>query len=213
MIHPPRFLRADPANVLRSPAPGSEPRPTRGSRPLFAAALSLLVAITLSLGGALAPEAGAQEQPAPKPVSKSYRKIVRDLLEMSGAQMAGEQVAYSVAQETLGAIASTGTEITEEIQKIVLEDALKEFGGTFGDIDYLTDLYAPIYADQLTESEVSALRDFYRSPAGQKALAALPAIAQAAMYSLQQASLEKVPGFQAQVDARLREAGVIVVPE
>ena len=176
-------------------------------------ALALLLLVSPLALGVLTLQARAEEPAKKKEISASYKKIVRGLLETSGAQMTGEQVAYSVAQETLGTIASTGTPITEEIQKIVVEGALQEFGGKFGDLDYLTSLYAPLYAEHLTEPEIRALLTFYQSPAGKKALVALPQVMQGAMYSLQQASLEKLPDFQVKVDERLREAGIVVVPE
>lgn len=147
-----------------------------------------------------------------EPVSDDYRKKLSILLEVTGAQAAGEQVAYAIAQEALGAIAASGTEITEQIQQIVVEEALVQFPPKFGDIQYLTELYAPLYSEHLTEKDLDALVAFYQSPVGQKTLAALPLIGQSGAMALQQASYEQVPAFQQKVDEKMRAAGIIVTP-
>jgi hypothetical protein len=157
----------------------------------------------------------AEEQPAaaaPATVSASYKKTLSTLLDITGARIAGEQVAYAVAQETLGAIAATGTEITEEIQKIVVDEALAEIVPKFSDIEYLTSLYAPFYVGHLDEADLAGLVEFYQSPLGQKTLAVLPVVGQNSAIALQQASLEQMPAFQQKVDGKLRAAGVTVSP-
>jgi hypothetical protein len=147
-----------------------------------------------------------------KPISDGYRKKLSTLLDVTGATGAGEQVAYAIAQETLGAIAATGTQITEQIQQVVVDEALSDFAPKFGDIKYLTDLYAPLYSEHLTEEDLDALVEFYESSVGQKTLAALPVIGQSGSMALQQASFEQVPEFQQKVDVKLRAIGVIVTP-
>jgi len=168
----------------------------------------LLILLTL-VAFALSPFAVFAED---APIGDDYKKKLSTLLEVTGAQMAGEQVAYAIAQETLGAIAATGTEITEQIQKIVVDEALSQFPPKFGDIQYLTELYAPLYSEHLTEKDLGALLEFYQSPVGQKTLAALPLIGQSGAMALQQASYEQVPAFQQKVDEQMRAAGIIVTP-
>lgn len=152
--------------------------------------------------------ASAEDQP----ISDSYRKTLSTLLELMGASVAGEQVSYGVAQETLGGIAGTGVQITEQIQQIVVEESLSEFKEKFGDIQYLTELYAPLYAEQLNEKEIGELVAFYQSPIGQKMLSALPIIGQGGAMALQQASFEMIPDFQTKLDAKLRSMGIVIAP-
>jgi len=149
---------------------------------------------------------------APKEVSAKYRESVSALLELSNAPTIGEQIAYSVAQETLGGIASTGTPITEQMQALVVEEALAEFGPTFGNLEYLTNLYAPLYAEHLSEKEVAELLAFYQSPLGKKTAEVLPVIGQSAMLSLQEASIARMPQFQAKVEQKMLEAGITAAP-
>ena len=143
-------------------------------------------------------------------ISAQYRTTLTDFLELMGGEAAGEQIAYAIANDTLSAIAATGVEINEEIQAIVLEESLGEFGKLFGDMKYLTDLYAPLYAEHFDQKELTELLTFYKSPIGQKTIVALPTIGQAGGLAIQQASLERVPDFQVRVDERLRKAGLIV---
>lgn len=159
---------------------------------------------------ASSPAVTTAEDDAP---SESYRKALSTLLDLTGAQAAGEQMSYAIAQQTLGAIAATGTPITEQIQQVVVEEAVAEFQPRFSKLDYLTELYSPLYAEYLSEEELKGLLTFYRSPLGQKALGALPAISQNAAMSLQEASLERIPEFQKKVDTQLRALGVIVIPQ
>ena len=168
----------------------------------------LLIVLTL-FAFVLSPLIASAED---EPVTADYRKKLSILLEVTGAQAAGEQVAYAIAQETLGAIAATGAEITEQIQQIVVDEALGQFPQQFGDIQYLTELYAPLYSEHLTEQDLDELVAFYQSPVGQKTLAALPIIGQSGAMALQQASYEQVPAFQQKVDEKMRAAGIVLTP-
>lgn len=158
---------------------------------------------------AVVPALAAAEE---KPTSDSYRKTLSTLLELTGADAAGEQISYAIAQQTLGGIAATGTQITEQIQQVVVEEAVAEFQPRFSKIDFLTNLYQPLYAEHLNEKELQELLAFYQSALGQKALGALPAISQRAAMSLQEATLEQIPEFQKKVDTKLRAVGIIVEP-
>lgn len=144
--------------------------------------------------------------------SDGYKRALKTLLEVTGAQVAGEQVAYAVAQETLGAMAASGTQITEQLQQIVVDEALGEFGPSIGNLEFLTNLYAPIYFQHLNEKELGELLAFYQSPIGQKTLVAIPAISQTGALALQQKAFEKLPNFQTKVDAKLKAAGIVVAP-
>lgn len=188
---------------------------SRFAVPRAALSSALVLSLILCSGAvlipaaALAQEAGAKTAP---PVSDDYRKTLSRLLELIGADVAGEQIAYAIAQETLGGIAATGTPITEQVQQIVVDAAIKEYVPKFGNIEYLTELYAPLYAEQLSKKELTELLAFYESPLGQKVLVAIPSIAQTGAMALQQAGLETIPAFQAEVGKQLNAAGVEVAP-
>ena len=73
------------------------------------------------------------------------------------AQM-GEQMTYSAAEQILTSLAGSGVTITEPMQAIVVEEARKDFGTRFGDVEYLTDLYSG------STSSISPRRRSRRSP-------------------------------------------------
>ena len=58
---------------------------------------------------------------------------MRLYLESQGSvAIIGENVAYGAANETLMAIQNSGAQVTEQMQTIVLEEALDAFGKHFG---------------------------------------------------------------------------------
>lgn len=163
------------------------------------------------------PIAAAEEDSAkastPKPVEPAFRQAIRDYVEIQGsAELMGQSIAYGMAEQALQAIAQTGAQITEPMQQIVLDQALTSFGKKYSDVDYLTDLWAPIYAQHFTVEEIRELVAFYRSPIGRKTIELMVPITQAGNEALQKAAYSDVPGFQLAVDAKLREAGLTAAP-
>ena len=210
-----RMLSAHRAPGANCPNPEPRARRSRLSR-----AFPLMLTCGILLGTRLimpaeirAEDAPAAAEPAPAvEVTPTYRKLVADLLSSIGAEGASQAFAMSAAQETLNAIAATGTPVTEEIQKIVVDEAIAEFSANFGGIDYLTDVYAPLYAQHLSEQNIRDILGFYQSEAGQKMIEVVPQISQTAMYTMQQNSLARIPDFQTKVDAKLRAIGIIIAP-
>ncbi len=182
----------------------------------FALIGSLLLAF---VAGSLALGAGtslAQDEPAAVgakgEVAPSFKKAFRAYLESQGSlEGFGQNVAYGATNETLTAIANSGIEITESMQQIVLEEAIQTYGKKFSSIDFLTDLWSPVYSDHFTEAELNQMTAFFESPIGQKSIHLLPAVQQEGMLAVQQVSVSITPGFQLAVDARFREAGVGLV--
>lgn len=144
-------------------------------------------------------------------VTPAYRKAMRSYLDSQGGMDAvGEQVAYGAANETLIAISNSGIEVTEAIQRIVLEEALEKYAKKFGDLDFLTDLWAPIYVNHFSLEEINEMTSFFRSAVGKKTVELFPQINQQGMTAIQEASFVITPAFQLAIDARLREAGITI---
>ena len=155
-------------------------------------------------------EAGEAKAEAAVEVSDSYKKVMRRYLEVQGSfAIIGENVAYGAANETLMAIQNSGAQVTEQMQAIVLEEALDTFGKRFGDLDVLTRLWAPVYAKHFSEAEMKQMTAFFESPVGKKSLELLGSINQDGMAAVQQESFSISPEFQLGVDARFREAGIV----
>ena len=173
---------------------------------LRAMAASLALFAIFSMSAAITAQAAEGDETNPK-----FREAIQTYLSLQGSvEQMGLSVAYNAANETLMAIAQTGTQVTEPMQNIVLEQAIATYADKFGDIEYLTDLWAPVYAKHYTEKEIRTLIDFYRSPVGKKTLELSGPINEASMMAIREAQIAMTPGFQMGVNAKLEAAGIAV---
>ncbi|MGB0619225.1 MAG: DUF2059 domain-containing protein [Myxococcota bacterium] len=155
---------------------------------------------------ALAGPAFAQDVEA---VPESYEKNLRAYLEIHTQLVSyGDNVALQAANETLMQIANSGTQVTEQIQQIVLEEAQAKFGEKLSDLDYLAKLWAPIYAKHFTEEELKAILDFWSSPVGRKTIEVTPQLTQDSFSALRIFTITNTPAYHMAIDARLRELGM-----
>lgn len=148
--------------------------------------------------------AGAQDA-----ITPSFRAAIKELLVIQQtANVVGDQMTFGMAEQFLQSLAAGGIEITEPMKQLTLAAARDEFGKKFADVDYLTELYAPIYAQHFDEKELEKMAVFWKSPVGQKTLEVMPTLTQESYVSLQQSSYALVPQFQKSVEAKFREAGI-----
>ena len=167
-------------------------------------ALGVLVGLCALATTGLAQEAESAE------ISEAYHKAMRAYLESQGSHSQfGQGVAYQVANETLMMIASTGAQVTEEMQTIVLEEALSTYSEKFSDVEFLTTIWAPVYAKHFSVDELNAMTTWFQSELGSKVVALTQALNEEGMGEIQKASIAISPEFQLAVDARLREAGFV----
>jgi hypothetical protein len=146
-------------------------------------------------------------------IDSGYREAMVEFLTIQDAAGSIEnQMTYAVAQQTLGSIASSGIEITEPMQNIVLDVARTSLGSRFGDVKYLAELYSPLYAKHYSEAELRELTAFWQSPIGKKTIAAMQELTEGSSQILQEASVAFIPEFQAAVDKRFEEAGIVLSP-
>ena len=193
-----------------SPRTNARPFSLASTRSILLSVLGT-AAISFCAGSALADHHEADETKAESAVevSDSFRKAMFRYFEVQGSfANIGESVSYGMANEMLVAIQNSGTTVTEEMQNIVLEESLDTFGKRFGDLEFLTDIWAPVYAKHFSEAEVKEMTKFFESPVGKKSLDLLGTINQEGMTAIQQESFSMAPEFQLGVDARFREAGI-----
>ncbi len=187
---------APPPHLPRSPAM----RALRRLLPTALVALALLVA----------PLAGARAEDAPAQPDAAFRAAMkRFLVAQNIPSQMGDQMTYSAAEQILSSLASTGVSITEPMQAIVLEEARKDFGKKFGDVDFLTELYAKVYAQHFSTQEISAIADFWESPAAKKLLSKTETLNEAFTREMQDSTTPLTEGFKNRVDQRLRAAGIL----
>ena len=175
--------------------------------------LSILVFSILALLCVVQSSATAADAEAEAKIDPAFRKAVTHYLQIQGvATSLGDQMTYAMADQMLGAVAASGIEITDPVQEIVLAETRKQFGSRFGDIEFLTDLYAPIYAEHFSEPEMQQLIAFWDSPIGKKSIKLNPLLAQATHSAIQVAAEELIPKLQENVEARLTAAGLAPAP-
>ncbi|MCP4904955.1 MAG: DUF2059 domain-containing protein [bacterium] len=142
-----------------------------------------------------------------------FRAAISEYLAVQGSiERMGESIAYSAANEALMGIAQSGVEVTPPMQNIVLELALETYGKKFGTLEFLVDLWSPIYAEHFSEKEIRTLVEFYQSPVGKKSLELTEPIGEAGMLAVQRLAREIAPSFQAQMDAKFKAAGITLTP-
>lgn len=198
----PRRARAMSGAYAHAPHPPRSPvmRASRRLAPIVLVVLALLV-------GPVAIARAAGEPTKPDAAFRAAMK--RFLVAQNIPPQMGEQMAFSAAEQVLSSIASTGVSITEPMQAIVVEEARKDFGQRFSDVEFLTDLYATVYVQHFTTKEISAIADFWESPAAQKLLSQTQTLNDAFVGKMQEATGPLAESFQTRVDKRLREAGVL----
>lgn len=111
--------------------------------------------------------AAAQEARSEAAATAAKEKKVRTLLELSGASSQGRQVMDAMLAQF---------EQMPELPK----GFITEFKRVAKPAD-LVELIVPIYSKHLTEGDVDALIAFYKSPAGQRFVAAQPEITSESM--------------------------------
>lgn len=138
---------------------------------------------------------------------------VSDFLKSQNAATAiEEQMTFSAAQHAFGSLAAQGIAITEPMQAIIIDEARKSIGSKFSDDQFLADLYAPVYAGELSIEEIRELTAFWTSAIGKKLLAVNPALSEGTFNALQGASAPLLLEFQKNVDARFLDAGIVDQP-
>lgn len=208
---PPR--RARPGAGTYDPAPHQPRSPAmRASRRIAPNVLVVVLALVLGLGfgfafAALPDAQAAGEAAKPDPAFRTAMK--RFLVAQNIPAQMGEQMTYSAAEQVLQGLASTGIPITEPMQAIVLEEARKDFGQRFGDVEFLADLYSTVYVQHFSAKEIAAIADFWESPVAKKLLAQTPTLNEAFIGKMQEATGPLTEPFQTRVDQRLRAAGML----
>ena len=139
--------------------------------------------------------------------------VAKFLIVQRTPQMTENQLTYLISQQALRSVAASGISVTEPMQLIVADAARTTLGARFNDVEYLTELYAPLYAEHFSEKEIRELIAFWESPTGQKTIELMPKIAEGQFAILQKASASSFPSFEEEVDKRLIEAGINLAPQ
>lgn len=211
-----RFPTTTPTErgVARDASRAVARRPALFARALVVAVLGAVLGGGLggvvALGPATASRAAeAAAAPAAKPSPAFRAAMKRFLLAQNIPTQMGEQMAYSAAEQFLAPLAANGVAVTEPMQALVLDEARKDFGKRYGDVEYLTDLYSGVYAQHFTDAEITELAAFWESPVAKKLLSTTEKINETFVTQLQSATKTQMDAFQSRMEKELRAAGIL----
>ena len=139
--------------------------------------------------------------------TETYKALVDEILEVTGALKIGEQMADLVIQQMTMAMKAGGTDIPdrtlEVMREVVNETISREMAsGSFNEMMY------PIYAKYLDEADLRAAIAFYSTKEGRKFAEATPLMAMDGMTVGQQWGARLGPKIARNVERRLREEGI-----
>jgi uncharacterized protein len=166
----------------------------------------ILSAAGLALGLALAGvPAGAQQPAAPalKPASAAAIAAAKEILAMKNAGAMYANAVPGIVQQTKQVLLQNNLNYQKDLNEVAVIVAQ----GLAGREQEVGDGMAKIYANEFTEQELTALVTFYKSPLGQKLLAAEPRAIQSSMAYMNQWAQGFAEFVNGQFRAEMRKRG------
>ena len=166
----------------------------------------ILSAAGLVLGLALAGvPAGAQQPAAPalKPASAAAIAAAKEILAMKNAGAMYANAVPGIVQQTKQVLLQNNLNYQKDLNEVAVIVAQ----GLAGREQEVGDGMAKIYANEFTEQELTALVTFYKSPLGQKLLAAEPRAIQSSMAYMNQWAQGFAEVVNGQFRAEMRKRG------
>jgi len=162
--------------------------------------IGVLVAVVLV---ALSGSASAQS------VDARFRAAIERLLEVTRAAALGSQIATIASNSMIDAMRKAQPEVPERAVAIVKEVLSAEFERAFSGPDGIMAAIIDLYAKYFTHEDVKALLEFYNSPAGRKAIAVMPTLAQESAAAGNAWAMANMPKIASKVEQRLRAEGLV----
>jgi hypothetical protein len=164
----------------------------------------ILSAAGLVLGLALTGvPAGAQQAPPPKPPSPAAIAAAKEILAMKNASAMYASAVPNIVQKTKDALLQANLNYQKDLNEVAVVVAQK-LAGREKEID---DGMAKVYANEFSEQELKDLATFYKSPLGQKLLAAEPRAIQSSMSYMNQWAQAFAETVNGEFRAEMRKRG------
>lgn len=171
------------------------------------AALARISAVCVLLLAALAASGPVAANPAAAdPAEAQSRKLdmIRELLETSQTESLLQDVLPDVLQQQRAVLSQVLPDVPDEVWDLALKEAEAAFRES---IDAFLEQTIPIYDAYLTEEEVAALLEFYRTPEGRSVVQKLPLLTQEAMSASHRWGLAVGEEVRRRIVGRLKAAG------
>jgi hypothetical protein len=164
----------------------------------------ILSAAGLAVGLALTCVAASAQQPPPlKPASPAAMAAAREILAMKNASAMYASAVPNIVQRTKDELLQTNLNYQKDLNEVAVVVA-KKLAGREKEIG---EGMAKIYANEFTEQELKELVAFYKSPLGQKLLAAEPRAIQFSMSYMNQWAQNFAETVNGEFRAEMRKRG------
>jgi hypothetical protein len=164
----------------------------------------ILSAAGLALGLALTGvPAGAQQAPPLKPASPAAIAAAKEILTMKNAGAMYASAVPNIVQKTKDALLQANLNYQKDLDEVAVVVAQKLAGRE----KEIGDGMATVYANQFSEQELKDLVVFYKSPLGQKLLAAEPRAIQSSMSYMNQWAQTFAETVNGEFRAEMRKRG------
>jgi hypothetical protein len=141
-------------------------------------------------------------------LSKEDKKVIDELLEITGAIKIGEMMSVAVSNEFINAMAQQNKKISPKVVKIVQDEIGKFMSEQFVENGFIYNLSYDIYPKYFTINEIKEMVDFYKTPTGKKVASVMPQLAQESMIAGQRHGQSLIPKLQERLKKRLEAEGV-----
>jgi hypothetical protein len=169
------------------------------ARILTAAGLAVGLALTCVAAGAQQP----QQPPPLKPASPAAIAAAKEILAMKNAAAMYANAVPNIVQQTKDQLLQSNLNYQKDLNEVALVVAQKMAGRE----KEIGEGMAKVYANEFTEQELTDLVKFYKSPLGQKLLAAEPRAIQFSMSYMNQWAQAFAETVNGEFRAEMRKRG------
>ena len=141
-------------------------------------------------------------------LSKEDRKVIDELLEITGAVKIGEMMGVAVSNEFINAMAQQNREMSPKVVKIVQDEIGEFMSEEFVENGFIYKLSYEIYPKYFTINEIKEMVNFYKTPTGKKVASVMPQLTQESMIAGQRQGQSLIPQLQERLKKRLEAEGV-----
>jgi hypothetical protein len=169
-------------------------------------AVCVLLLAGLAVSGPAAADPATVDPATVDPAEAQSRKLdmIRELLGTSQTEILLHEVLPDVLQHQRAVLSEVLPDVPDEVWDLALKEAEAAFRES---IDTFLEQTIPIYDAYLTEAEVEALLEFYRTPEGRSVVQKLPLLTQETMGASHQWGLAVGEEVRRRIVGRLKAAG------
>lgn len=133
---------------------------------------------------------------------------IRTIFSMTGVLEMANVFAKATSHQIISAVQSARPDISSTLFEVIREETRNAIDEAISEQGGLIDLLVPIYHRNFTHDEIKGLLSFYRTPLGQKLIAAMPVMMQESMAAGQQWVKQFTPILKERIRDRLRKKGI-----